>query len=95
MAGRDRVQIRSAHLKPISHACPATLLKLGGLLGQELGEVLRTGGACRDVITIAGSACSDRFLVPSVLVSAACCTCRWRILSSASGIIPQGAMKSK
>lgn len=42
----------------------------GGLLGQELGEVLQTGGACRDVITIAGSACSDRYLVPSVLVSA-------------------------
>lgn len=70
-------------------------VEAGALLGQELGEVLRTGGACRDVITIAGSACSDRYLVPSVLVSAACCTCRWRILSSASGIIPQGAMKSK
>lgn len=79
MAGCDRVQIRTAHLKPISRACPATLLKLGGCWGKSL-ENMRTGGACRNVIILAGSACSHRYLVPSVLgrlvsaVSAACCT---------------------
>lgn len=82
MAGRDRVQIRTAHLKPISrlHVQPPCwswgVLGLLGLLGRELGEGLRTGGACRDVIIImAGGACSNRY--PSavcVLVSAARCT---------------------
>lgn len=84
-------------------ACPATLLELGllELLGREPGEDLRTGGACRDVIIIimAGSACSNRYLVPSVcwcwcLLHAAR-HCKWGVLASANGIIPQRAMKSK
>lgn len=98
MAGRDRVQICTAHLKPISRVhVQVTLLELG-LLGRELGEHLRVGGACRDVIIImAGCACSNRYLVPSVcwcLLHTAR-YCKWRNLFSANGIIPQGAMESK
>lgn len=49
-------------------------VEAGAAWGKGSREDMRTGGACRSVIILAGSACSDRYLVPSVLVSAAFCT---------------------